>query len=67
MSSFFDIVKDETKEKDTVGTILAPKDTTLPATDMTGPSSPRFIQMAAVVTPLAIMAAKEKGSSNLFR
>jgi hypothetical protein len=35
MSSFFDVDEDETKEKDTAGTILAPKGTTPPAANVT--------------------------------
>ena len=38
-------------------------DTAPLATDVTGPSSLEFEQMAAAVTPSAIMAVKEKGSS----
>jgi hypothetical protein len=53
MSSFFNVDKNETEEKDNVGTILAPKGTAPPTTDVTGPSSTRFKQMAA----------EEKGSS----
>jgi hypothetical protein len=42
MSSFFDIDKDESEEKDNVGTILALKGATSPAADVTIPSSPEF-------------------------
>jgi hypothetical protein len=65
MSSFFDVDEDETEEKDTIGTTLAPKGTALPTADVTGPSSPRFEQITAAVTPSAIMAAEEKVSSKL--
>jgi hypothetical protein len=53
MSSFFDIDKDESDEKDNAGTILVSKCAALPATDVTIPSSPKFKQMAAVVTPFS--------------
>jgi hypothetical protein len=63
MSSFFDVDESETEEKDIVGTTLASKGTTPPTADLTGPSSAVFEQITIVVTPSAIMAAKDEGSS----
>jgi hypothetical protein len=63
MSSFFDVDEGETKEKYIVGTTLAPKGTAPLAADVTGPSSAVFEQITTVVTPSAIMAAKDNGSS----
>ena len=45
MSSFFDVDEGETKEKDIIGTTLAPKGTTPPAVDVTGQSSAMFEQI----------------------
>ena len=47
MSSFFDVDEDETKEKDIVGTTLAPKGTAPPTVDVTSSSSPGFEQIIA--------------------
>jgi hypothetical protein len=62
MSSFFDTFEDEA-EKDTAGTTLASKDSTLPDEERTGPSSLGFEQITTAMTPSIIMAAKDKGSS----
>jgi hypothetical protein len=67
MSSFFDIDEDETEEKGTTDTITAPKGATSHAADVIIPSGLELRQMAAIVTPSAIIVAKEKGSSNLSR
>jgi hypothetical protein len=63
MSSFFDVDEDETEEKDTAGTTLVPKNTTLPAADGTGLRSLGFEHVTIAVTPSAIMAVEDKGSS----
>jgi hypothetical protein len=63
MRSFFDIYEGESNKKDIVGTILAPKGATSPAVNVTLPCSLKFRQMAAAVTPSAIVITEEKGSS----
>jgi hypothetical protein len=62
MSSLFDIFEDEA-EKDNTGTTLAPKDSTLLAEENIGPISLELEWTNATVTPLVIIAAEDKGSS----
>jgi hypothetical protein len=62
MSSFLNANEEEAK-KDTVGITLASKNSTTADVDETGPSSLVFEQISAAMSPSAIMAVEDKGSS----
>jgi hypothetical protein len=64
MSLFFDIDKGESKEKDTVGTILTAEDIALSNVVAIVPRGPKVDLAAIAVTPLTIVVVEEKiGSS----
>jgi hypothetical protein len=64
MISFFDIDEGGSKEKDIVGTIIAPTGVAPPAADVAILRSLKVELMLAVVTPSAIVIAEEKVGSS---